>query len=1489
MPSTRTTCRGPVLFGSKEENAREAYGIFKYSSEQQLKEENEVLHFINDKNSVFSQVKHFRESAVRASSFARKTTNVHIGIARSVNMFSTLAKDWIREEKESRIQAAASTDTRHAVKPSSIGDTGQYDWQKFLQGPITRSFKEINPYDKQPRTTWNMPEAYQALSYYIEQAVDQELLTNETWYTTTILPILQTDNIVVQWSIWNYGQHFLRDEPEQSAPHLISDQRTDYADALFSKGIGFKIEHGFMLTDQGLQNYRIKLLQVASADQEEANFQVINALLIAWNRVIDDKQKNGFVDEDDLLKAIKDETLEWATVQKNEWGLRKAMNDLMKDMGERRGDGDSLIMPIEVSVYLQLAPPERTHYNIAGERGPNLVNASVTMDGIQPFTNYMNHNVFITRSFNVFASGPVHLMHRHAQIGEYAIMHNSNNKMPFEKYTTADVCTAIYDEDRDMNVVVDFKDAAHMADIYGEDGKLMIPQIIHDNAYYKHDIVKDFLSVPKQTGEGADLSDRIPLPVWGMQLEQHMSTQFTLNAGTTLLNNVNKLYANGSRDVADIFHRGMELLERIESTPYKKDWFKAIQAENAVSFKESTQSTPVDRSSYTLGTVELRADNSSGGVVLPSVKAQGPAVPAPALGVPAAGAGAGAAAVPTSSASSPAGMQGWTNLVAMANEFRYNMVASGPGGSSVNAKGYDTSMLKQAYDYVSLIERMANSWQQIGASFFTDPENTEPWLLKASSASALHQNLVLPRRVPWFIKLQGDGAGAVVDPLAKPVADPYSPQDTNKDTTIKQQIDFFWEKFVNGPPAVGAQAAGAAAAAGGQPAAPAAQATKVGDDNKTVFARAFGHKNEQGKLEYANIVTGVNNINASEVRNNLYKAFPGAFAQSNLSNNQANAARENLLYAFRQLQPRNVRVETQSSVERKQKNVNALLNSLKNGYVSQNDAGFGDLAELGVAASTTTRPLTAMALAELVQENSSLYGGETRARKIAQYILSNNTAAVQKDAETARLDANTRFSTTQIASSAGATVATDQSQDGYVRSSVLMSPGTFQSWYQSGYSQGSPGVVWPASLVDPTRPATDTEIKQWINLLASPLPRDMDERKQEKHLPPHLRSLRSMIAADADSIYVMSTARQTDSACTFTTQDQAALRGSWYYQPSTPLNREPPHYNMRQAAQQQMYGRTDPYTGLPIVSHGGENLTPTARDNISDTLARVCVCGVFASNMHKVAELATSQLQRIAGQTYLGFSTDQKNLNKMLDANVLPPLNIMIARPHMRYTVAMVIRCMSGGRTGYFFRQKSISGVQDTVDTFVHFVHYRRYAKAIVYAWKNVGILPAVMCIGREGGAGLIPYDYNDYNPHANEYGNGSVFYIALPTSEDDLQDAIDISGRFEQFYQAGFLSKEELAESAYNTSARYNGVWGWALPDETILIETDPQVLAELSNVNTVMFRGYCVRYNRNTGGYSVVYEGVGHWRGINGPGAQAVRNGHAKPTDKHHFSITA
>ena len=131
--------------------------------------------------------------------------------------------------------------------------------------------------------TYDLPEAYKGRNLFIRDTIDGFILQENEWYTTVALPFAQTNDIHLAWNEWHFNATLAGRVPHEGVSRLLTSRKRQFKDHTVRRGLAFILEHGFMKTSEGREQYRRNLRGIKQCVQETCNFDALYAYLTCTN------------------------------------------------------------------------------------------------------------------------------------------------------------------------------------------------------------------------------------------------------------------------------------------------------------------------------------------------------------------------------------------------------------------------------------------------------------------------------------------------------------------------------------------------------------------------------------------------------------------------------------------------------------------------------------------------------------------------------------------------------------------------------------------------------------------------------------------------------------------------------------------------------------------------------------------------------------------------------------------------------------------------------------------------------------------------------------------------------------------------------------------------------------------------------------------------------------------------------------------------------
>lgn len=571
------------------------------------------------------------------------------------------------------------------VNNASVADTSDYT-QMWSQAFNPQAVNHVlnNPDRKQRTTTHDLPDSgFGQSQEFLGTTMDLQILTSETWYTKVALPIKQRLNTKgITWNKFIFDRQHVDPIPMRGVSRLVDSRRETRQEGFLRYGLGFRMEHGYMETEEGRMVYQMTLAQIANAVDEANKFDVLHAIVTAPRYEVEWNAKFGAISSKDVRARLADEKMTWGILQKEKNGFEKLDTILVRKMRRYRVDANMYIFPEEAAMYLRVVPNEKTDAFLAGEAGPARLR---NYDSTEPYVMYGKYRVYMARTYAVDVDEDIDLLVRERQIGEYHLLIDRYKDRDVENHRSEDQSVMIYDEDNDEFSLLTMKHAIQYGQLFekvydarvpgGQREQLRMPVPNHAVPHWQQDLKHDFLLRPNAQSEyGYE-----PIELFGEMAQSAFSTQSTLNLATTLINRVAKSYLNGAAEAQAIMAEGLEVLDGIAGRAPTTAWLVSVAQANANA--RDLETSKADGRYVKENAKFVWAMNSDGGFELPDISKAGPDVKRSAL----------------------VGFANWPGMVAMAKE------AGTASGTPSTAKGYAAADLKAVAKLVTLVRRLVQA------------------------------------------------------------------------------------------------------------------------------------------------------------------------------------------------------------------------------------------------------------------------------------------------------------------------------------------------------------------------------------------------------------------------------------------------------------------------------------------------------------------------------------------------------------------------------------------------------------------------------------------------------------------------------------------------------------------------------------------------------------------------------------------------------------
>ena len=156
------------------------------------------------------------------------------------------------------------------------------DWENIF-GPASRDIKVDNQRHKRHQR-WHLPAALKGANPFIADRIDG-LITDATNspFTTVILPYQYVDqpDKKLKWNAMSFDEGLASRVPYESAARVLTQTKRSYAAYMVRFGLAIAMEHNFMMSPKGREDFNNQLKQLVGSIQYSNDLDVHVALITA--------------------------------------------------------------------------------------------------------------------------------------------------------------------------------------------------------------------------------------------------------------------------------------------------------------------------------------------------------------------------------------------------------------------------------------------------------------------------------------------------------------------------------------------------------------------------------------------------------------------------------------------------------------------------------------------------------------------------------------------------------------------------------------------------------------------------------------------------------------------------------------------------------------------------------------------------------------------------------------------------------------------------------------------------------------------------------------------------------------------------------------------------------------------------------------------------------------------------------------------------------
>ena len=386
---------------------------------------------------------------------------------------------------------------------NDVSTEAQMTAYENIFGPAARDIKFDTQRNKRHQR-WHLPDALRGPSAFLTDRVDG-LITDATSspFTKNILPYKYLDqpDRKIKWNVYHFDEGVASRVPYESAARVLPQSKQSFSGYAVRQGLAIAMEHNFMMSPAGLDNFRKQLQQLVGSIQMTNDLDVHMALLLApsYQKQMDEKYYDNSVTTVQHCRMYIDL---FGFMAKNDNALDFLIEDAKNHL-ETWGSKPPTFMLCNRGLTKGLTMnPEKTMYATVGPDGKQKLAAGPELP------SYRGLNFISTRKFSLdTGTAPRDLLRRRVRVAEhYRIAWEETN---FSKRYE------FYDQSRDSMVYLSWTNLWEASmPTFNNEGKLrdfldhMEPDgdpDVYENVQLRVTMQDLFLEVCPQGGDGMNL------------------------------------------------------------------------------------------------------------------------------------------------------------------------------------------------------------------------------------------------------------------------------------------------------------------------------------------------------------------------------------------------------------------------------------------------------------------------------------------------------------------------------------------------------------------------------------------------------------------------------------------------------------------------------------------------------------------------------------------------------------------------------------------------------------------------------------------------------------------------------------------------------------------------------------------------------------------------------------------------------------------------
>ena len=330
------------------------------------------------------------------------------------------------------------------------------DWENIF-GPAGRDVKTDQQRHKRHQR-WHLPDVLKGPNSYLTDRVDGLITdTTNSAFTTIILPykFIENPDAKIKWNSFSFDEGLASRVPYESAARVLTQTKRSYAAYAVRHGLAIEMEHNFMMSAKGMENFQNQVKQLVGSIQQSNDLDVHIALVQAPSYAKEYMEKYSGTDKTPY-QVCREYVDLFGIVQKNPNALDILIEEAKIQLRLWGSPEPSFLMCNSKLTFQLQMTPDRTNYITNGIDGVKRLRQGPDI------AQYRGLSIVNSRAYSMETGAPPRdVLRRRVRVAEYY-------RVPPQPDRNWEI--ELYDESRDTWFKLSPDDLDRYADLSGNGG-----------------------------------------------------------------------------------------------------------------------------------------------------------------------------------------------------------------------------------------------------------------------------------------------------------------------------------------------------------------------------------------------------------------------------------------------------------------------------------------------------------------------------------------------------------------------------------------------------------------------------------------------------------------------------------------------------------------------------------------------------------------------------------------------------------------------------------------------------------------------------------------------------------------------------------------------------------------------------------------------------------------------------------------------------------